>query len=467
MYLKEFELENIKAIKNFKGVFEGEVYLVTGENEVGKSTILQMLAMALSGQRDDVLNNKSKKGFMKAIVGDDGKNYEINLKCTEANPKGILSITDKETGMRSDKVSTIQDIFGYTDFDASEFVSWSKTKQGRRKQIEIIKSLLPKDVQGKILSLDGKIQEAYDSRADLNSELKVYSNLLGEKGKNIQDGDVDTYADEIPMIDLIEKKTETATLIEQHKGVKDRFEEREVRKNQIPDDVKSIQVVLDSDSKDFDSQELKAKEAYDKALAEIKKSRKEAVEKAAQDKKQLLDEEKEIAEKQKKAKKWLKDNEPETLDSIQLEIEEAEKHNKKHAIVKEYLTAKETFLSSEKKRDDKGKELEELRETRETIIKESNIPVEGLSFSDDGLTLNGIPFEHDKISTSQEMEAVVKVIIAKNPKTKIFRVGQGESLGGDRLKAIVDFAKKNGCQGFIENVVRGQKDLIVHKYTEK
>lgn len=77
------------------------------------------------------------------VVGNDGENYEVELKFTKANPRGTLSIKSQTTGMRSDNVSMLQKIFGYQDFDAVEFSRWSETAEGRRKQIEVVKALLP------------------------------------------------------------------------------------------------------------------------------------------------------------------------------------------------------------------------------------------------------------------------------------------------------------------------------------
>ena len=45
-------------------------------------------------------------------------------------------------------------------------------------------------------------------------------------------------------------------------------------------------------------------------------------------------------------------------------------------------------------------------------------------------------------------------------------IARGESLGEKRLQAIIDIAKANGFQGFIEEVKRGQTDLVVEEYTE-
>ena len=94
------------------------------------------------------------------------------------------------------------------------------------------------------------------------------------------------------------------------------------------------------------------------------------------------------------------------------------------------------------------------------------MPISGLSFSDDGLVLNDVPFVAGKVSDSQIMEVAAKLIIASNPTVKVFRIARGESLGQKRLQEILDLAKKEGFQGFIESVVRGQQDLIIEEYEE-
>lgn len=111
-------------------------------------------------------------------------------------------------------------------------------------------------------------------------------------------------------------------------------------------------------------------------------------------------------------------------------------------------------------------EIAELSAEREKLISSAKLPISGLSFSDDGLVLNDVPFVAGKVSDSQIMEVAAKLIIASNPTVKVFRIARGESLGEKRLQAIIDIAKKNGFQGFIEEVKRGQDDLIIEEYTE-
>ena len=95
MYIKKIELKNFQVISDFAADFEGNVYLVKGENELGKSTLLKAIAIMLTGNRDEVLRIGEDKGFAKMVVGDDGKQYEIELKFTKANLTVLSRIIKK------------------------------------------------------------------------------------------------------------------------------------------------------------------------------------------------------------------------------------------------------------------------------------------------------------------------------------------------------------------------------------
>ena len=77
-----------------------------------------------------------------------------------------------------------------------------------------------------------------------------------------------------------------------------------------------------------------------------------------------------------------------------------------------------------------------------------------------------MPFVAGKVSDSQIMEVAAKLIIASNPTVKVFRIARGESLGAKRLQSLIELARKKGYQGFIEEVKRGQDDLIIEEYSE-
>ena len=65
MYIKKLELLNFQVIKEFNADFEGHVYFITGDKELGKSTLLKAIGAMLTGNRDAVLKMERTKGLQK------------------------------------------------------------------------------------------------------------------------------------------------------------------------------------------------------------------------------------------------------------------------------------------------------------------------------------------------------------------------------------------------------------------
>lgn len=479
MFIKKIELLNFQVIKEFNADFEGNVYFITGDNELGKSTLLKAIGAMLTGNRDGVLRNGEEKGFAKMVVGDDGEEYEVELRFTKANPRGTLSIKQKTTGMRSDNVSMLQKIFGYQDFDAVEFSRWSETAEGRRKQIEVVKSLLPEKVRNRIAEIDKEVITVKDKRKDANAEVKTYTTICANAEKKLKPGDVKTYAEKKDITALMEEQNENARLIEKAKTVRQTRQQRIEQLAAIPERIKQAEATRKTDIKTIDDELVAEEKEVARIIAEAKarlakakesaKADKEAIEKDFKETLDIIGNDKADFERRKaNADKWLEEyekNNPENLDTAE-QLKKAEEHNRINALVVDYQTKKKAKEAAEKtarKYDDK---LGELAKERETLIATSKLPIAGLSFTDDGLELNGVPFVAGKVSDSQIMEVAAKLIIASNPTVKVFRIARGESLGEKRLQAIIDIAKANGFQGFIEEVKRGQTDLVVEEYTE-
>lgn len=450
MIVKKLELVNFQVIKEFNADFDGNVYFITGDNELGKSTVLKAIGALLTGNRDAVLKNGESKGFAKMIVGDDGEEYEVELKFTKANPRGTLSIKSKTTGMKSDNVSMLQKIFGYTDFDAVEFSRWSETAEGRRKQIEVVKSLLPEEVRTRIAEIDTTVAGLKTERTGVNRDLKTYKSISDAAGQGLTTQDLKTYAKPKDITELMKEQAENAQLIEKAKTVRSALEQRKKQLEEIPERLAA------------------AKATYEKAIEEAKKAI-ERTEKLYKEAIAQIESEKADYEARKaNAEKWLanyEENNPEKLDTAE-QLRKAEEHNKMAAKVADYLSKKKQAGDKKAEAEKMDSEIAELSAEREKLISSAKLPISGLSFSDDGLVLNDVPFVAGKVSDSQIMEVAAKLIIASNPTVKVFRIARGESLGAKRLQSLIELARKEGYQGFIEEVKRGQDDLIIEEYSE-
>ena len=468
MYIKRLELLNFQVIEQFSADFDGTVYFVTGDNELGKSTLLKAIGALLTGQRDDVLRNGASKGFAKMVVGDDGEEYDVQLSFTEANPRGTLTIKQKTTGMATNNVSMLQRIFGYQDFDAVEFSRWSETADGRRKQIAVVKALLPEKVRNRIAEIDETVTTMKAERTGVNRDVKTFAALYESIEKQLAPGDVEKYAAPVDVTELMERQKTNAQLIEKAKTVRAAVAQRTQQLAEIPGRMKAVDERLTAEKRAIDETVAAAKAAYEKAVADAKIAREKADAAHAEAIATIEAERKAFAERKENGENWLakyEANNPEKTDVPAL-LADAEAHNKRYNLVCQFKEKKQQYEAVKAKAEQMDSDVDKLASERAGLIASAELPIAGLSFTDDGLTLNGIPFVPGKVSDSQTMEIAAKLVIASNPKVKVFRIARGESLGQKRLETIIDIAKRNGYQGFIENVVRGQEEMRIEEYTE-
>ena len=465
MYIKKIELKNFQVISDFAADFEGNVYLVKGENELGKSTLLKAIAIMLTGNRDEVLRIGEDKGFAKMVVGDDGKQYEIELKFTKANPRGTLTIKDNN-GLKSDNVTMLQKLLKYTDIDVVAFSRMSETADGRRKQVQIVKSLMQEDVRKRIDEIDAEVANIKDERKTVNATVKILTNTANDAAKNIEEGDIEKYTSEINITGLLEEQKKQAEEDAKANAVREGINLRTKQLAEIDNRKQQAQYNKEQRLKDVVTRKKNAEEAY-KAALESCNAEIESINVAYTNEiKKITDDAKEYAERKANAEKYLAEYESKPNNNIAERIAEAQEHNKKYSIVlayKEKLAAKEQQVS---KANEMNAKIESLTQERESLVNSAKLPIDGLTFGEDGLVLNGVPFVAGKVSDSQIMEVAAKLVIASNSNVNVFRIARGESLGSKRLKELVSLATANGFQGFIEEVTRGQNELLVEEYNE-
>lgn len=454
MIIKELQLRNFQVIDDLHEQFDGNVYFITGDNELGKSTLLKAIGVLLTGDRDAVLQKGKDKGFAKAIVGADGCEYKIELNYTAKNPRGTLLITDSN-GMKTERLDMLQKIFGYVDFDAVEFSRWSETAEGRRKQLAAVKKLLPEETRTRIDAIDTEVKQEKEKKTAVNLEIKNATAL--RDSIKLEKGDMEKYVKRIDMADLLAESEENAQLTRKAEQAREAITMRTKQIADIPGRLESLKNNCDNDLEEIQ----KRIEALQREAEQIKNDYSAAV-------KNVAEEKTEYEKRLLTAANWLKEYENTVKDeeTPAERLEKAEQHNKNVAIVEDYKLKVEALINAKDRGEVIDNRIADLLAERERLIASASLPIPGLSFTDDGLELNGVPFVTGKVSDSQIMEVAAQLIIASNPTVKVFRIARGESLGENRLHDIIEIAKKHGFQGFIEEVKRGQNELIIEQYTE-
>ena len=468
MYIKRLELLNFQVIEQFSADFDGTVYFVTGDNELGKSTLLKAIGALLTGQRDDLLRNGASKGFAKMVVGDDGEEYDVQLSFTEANPRGTLTIKQKTTGMATNNVSMLQRIFGYQDFDAVEFSRWSETAEGRRKQIAVVKALLPEKVRNRIEEIDESVKTLKEERTGVNRDVKTFAGFVDTMAKQLDPDDLKKYAEPVDVTELMKRQETNAKLIEKAKTVRAAIEQRKQQIAAIPGRIEAEKVKADEARAMYAQRVESARILYEKAVAEQKEAEQKIAAQYDANVAAIEAERADYESRKANGEDWIKRyeaNNPENTNVPAL-LAEAEAHNKRYHVVCQYREKKAQYDAFKTKSEQMDADIAKLSDERATLIANAELPIAGLSFTDDGLELNGVPFVPGKVSDSQILMTATKLVVASNPNTRIFRIARGESLGAKRLAEIIEIARENHFQGFVENVVRGQEELRIEEYTE-
>lgn len=457
MKLKRIAVKNIKKIENLDAELNGNVFAIAGDNEVGKSTLLQLILQAMTMNNKipvPVTQGKTDGYALFEFEAPGGMPYQVKLEYKE-NGKEKLTLM-APGGIKTTKVTDLRNIFDYHDVSVEEFMLWSETKEGRKKQRNLLLSIFPEQIQKDFLAASEKEQAYYESRTSVNKEVELFSTQL--KGYEL-------VPDELA---ALEKKDAFEQRLKNLKKYKEesveRYAEIVILENSIETETKALEkkkedfpeakanLKKDIDDKNEELNELKLKvakmeasinsliEAYDKA-EEIYNSE---VDVALQS----------IKTKHEKLKTLNEDLIPkEKLDETETKL------NANLEIIKSIETKNTMRLDvlkslEEKKEKQKQveKDLADIRAYKESLLLNVDMPIDGLSLDEDGLNYKGLPFDKNQLSTSQFMQVVLKIMVAINKKTPIIPVGRAESFGKKKLQELIELAEKENCQIFFEKV---------------
>ncbi len=100
--------------------------------------------------------------------------------------------------------------------------------------------------------------------------------------------------------------------------------------------------------------------------------------------------------------------------------------------------------------------IDEIDSEKQEKMKSAAWPVEGLGFSENGVTLNGLPFE--QASSAEQLDVSVAMGMAMNPKLRLMVIRDGSLLDDDTMAAIEKRVKENDYQCIVEVVTRNALD---------
>jgi energy-coupling factor transporter ATP-binding protein EcfA2 len=94
--------------------------------------------------------------------------------------------------------------------------------------------------------------------------------------------------------------------------------------------------------------------------------------------------------------------------------------------------------------------IDTRNEEKKEAIAAAEMPVPGLGFGDGIVLLNGHPL--NQASGAEQLRASVAIAMAMNPKLRVIRVRDGNSLDRNGMRLLTEMAEKHGYQVWVERI---------------
>lgn len=404
------EASNIKRLKAVNIEPDGNVVVISGENDQGKSSVLDSILYALGG-KDAICDVPIRAGAAKAnIVCDLG---ELVVERTFSASGGTaLKVLGKDRKALPSPQSVLDKLCSKVAFDPLSFV-----KMDPKERAETLRKLVGLD----FTALNTARKELYDERSLTNRELETQKTRVAmiPSMEDVPEGPVS-------VTELMDKLTEI------ERGNAENSQKREA---------------LNRLKFARENAEMKIKECENAIV------RQQATLKAL--KEQLKTEEATIAQHTEAVEKLVDVD----VSELKTKITQADEINDKYRKNRSRVEAVNQFNILKKKSDDLTDKIKKIDDEKEKALSEANFPLPGLSFDDSGVILNGVPFSQG--SQAQQLKAAIAVGLAINPTVRVILIRDASLLDKKNMAVVAEMAKTADAQIWLEVVNSNDQSAIV------
>lgn len=386
MKIVSLQAENFKRLKAVEIAPEGNSVVIAGKNAQGKSSVLDAIWAALAG-KGGAVDRPIREGESKARVRLDLGEVIVERKWSGA--RTTLEVTAASGARFPSPQKMLDDLVGRLSFDPLAFATMD-TKQQLATLIELAD--LPFDPD----DLAEQRKAAYDERTLVNREVKA----LAARVNSVSVPD-DTPDEEVDVIDLTRQIARFESKVEEKKRLLDEHSRLRQRAEALHDELRDLQ-----------NQQAEIVAKGNEVNAEI------AALKPPED-----------AEGQ---------------------VRRAEEINRHVRAKRESDALRDSLQEATSRAKALTEKIHDLDVTKERGMAAASLPVEGLSFDDEGVTYNDVPFS--QASAAERLRVSVAMAMAMNPKVRVIRITDGSLLDSDNLALIEKMAADRDFQIWVERV---------------
>jgi DNA repair exonuclease SbcCD ATPase subunit len=400
---------NFKKVRAVEITPDGNIVMITGKNGQGKSSILDSITAALCG-KDAIPAEPIRKGAKSASVTvnlDGDMPVKVSRSFTAAGSK--LTVTDASGNIVGSPQTFVDRFLGKISFDPTRFLALDSREQ-RRTLLELLKIDFS-DIDDGIVNIKADRAEiARDKRAvETNLAAMHFTEDLPDK--------------EISVADLT---TELKRRQEHNRIVKG----DELKYDATVRVVGLLKTELGETAYQIEQLQIK--------MAELKET---------------------ISGRESEAD-LLKANRRtvEDLDDILQQITASDSTNQKIRVNLKIAELEKKVKGYQAEYYDRGQTIDQLEASKQKLLTDAQMPVEGLTAGEEGLLYKGIPLE--QASESEQLRVAVAIAMALNPTLRVIR-SSANAFDSESLKIITEMAQAQDYQVWLEKVDESGKVGIV------
>jgi hypothetical protein len=413
---------------------DGNLIVIGGDNGAGKTSTIDSIWWALGGKPSAL--KPIRDGESEATIELDLGDLKVIRRFWHNANTGKL-----ETGL---KVSTPDGAANYSRpqevldgllskfaFDPFEF-----TRLKPKDQVERLKVVLGIDASG----IEARRKEAYDERTIVNRTLAALEAKLSGLAKPGELAFPEAPAEEISLKDLTEELNRAH---EQNRLASEALRKAEASAHNL-----RLADTMITAQENTVGELRKALEAAELKLADMS-SKRPLIEKiGVQDQK--------VADGMQLA----------DVDAIENRMEDVEETNRQVRVNKSLIAGREEWKEADAKKIALTEAIaacdKEKQDLTGSAIAAAKIAVAGLTFDEDGLWIEGIPFS--QTNTAEQLKVSVALAVHENPRLRVYRISDGEKLTPKNMKVIGEIAAENDAQIFVEFACT--RDDVANGYRE-
>lgn len=393
--ITQLTAENVKKLQAVNITPDGRPVVLTGENEAGKSTVLDCIWMALTGDMPDKpIREGAKKARIELTVAIDGEDTPVLVERRFTQKGSYITVKEKDGTARKSPQKLLDSLTSSLTLDPLEF-SRMKPKEQR----EALLHAAGVD----LADLQAEYKRAYEARTQANRE-------AARKEQAAQ-------AMPDPPEGTPDREQSANDLIAEVEAMQEKRRQAEEAKRGIDDTKKDIQ------TSEQEVERLKSLlEKEEAKLAELRNilEKAEVPEAPAEE---------DIAAKR------------EELSAIEETNRDVRCKLDKSAATD---AAKEARDAAKKAQAAVDKVLEK----KEQRIREADFGVDGITVDDESVLFEGQPLEQQ--SSARTIEISARIAMRGNPKLRVLVIRDASLIGTRIFGRIAEIAEQNGFQMWVE-----------------